>query len=160
MTQFDQARMSKFPGRAFFRKKKKLRHPRSTWVACMVGLGLPRLAKQAEPAMPKIGGLQNMVLGLMGPLVAPNRVLTGSPGRESRAGAAGGVGLPPNIPKWTEIFGDPDGLGEGWSGFSGLFPNWPGMVRGGPWTIIWGYLGLLGIQKKPRKGPMVGYLKV
>ena len=93
---------------------------------------------------PKPDHPKNMVLVLMGPLVAPNRVLTGSPGRESRGGADYRVGVGPNIQKWTEIFGDPAGSGRVWAGFSGLFPEWSGMVREGPWTIIWGVRGLGG----------------
>ena len=80
-----------------------------------------------------------MLLGLNRHLVAPNRVLTGSPGRKSRAGTAGGVGLVPNIEKWTDIFGDPAGSGRVWAGFSAFFRNGPkwswkasGLLVGGP----------------------------
>ena len=51
----------------------------------------PRLG-QAGKTWPKPDHPKNMVLVLIGPLVAPNQVLTGSPGRELRGGAAGGVG--------------------------------------------------------------------
>ena len=87
---------------------------------------------------PKPGPSKIMVLGLIGRLMAPNGVLTGSPGRESRAGAAGGVGLAPRGQKWTEIFGDPVGSGRVWGGFSGFCWGWSGMVREGPRSIIWG----------------------
>ena len=80
-----------------------------------------------------------MLLGLNRHLVAPNRVLTGSPGRKSRAGTAGGVGLVPNIEKWTDIFGDPAGSGRVLAGFSAVFRNglkwsWKasGLLVGGP----------------------------
>ena len=84
-----------------------------------------------------------MVLVLIGVHMAPNRVLTGSPGRELRGGADYRVGLVPNVRKWTQILGDPAGLGEGWVGFSGFFPEWSGKVREGIRTIIWGSGGQL-----------------
>ena len=83
---------------------------------------------------PKPDHPKNMVLVLMGPLVAPNRVLTGSPGRESRAGAAGGVGLAPNMASTCSLFqvqipvearAQNEGPGPGPG------PNF------GPWAQIW-----------------------
>ena len=105
---------------------------------------MPRPAKQAEPAIwPKIGAFQNMVLGMMGPLRARNRVLTGPPGRESPGGADYRVGLGPNIQKWTEIFGDPTGSGQVLAGFFSDFfqngPEWSGMASG----LLFGVPGVL-----------------
>ena len=89
-----------------------------------------------------------MVLVLIGVHMAPNRVLTGSPGRELRGGADYRVGLVPNVRKWANILGDPAGLGEGWVAFSGFFPERSGKVREALRTIIWGsrlnYLGVSG----------------
>ena len=59
-----------------------------------------------------------MVLVLIGVHMAPNRVLTGSPGRELQGGADYRVGLVPDIRKLTNMLKDPDGFGEGWVGFS------------------------------------------
>ena len=108
----------------FPRKKKTAPPPKH--MGCLHGW--PWLAP--KPDHPK-----NMVLVLIRPLVAPNPVLTGSPGRESRGGADYRVGVAPNIQKWTEIFGDPARSGRVWVGFSGLFPKWSGKV---PRTIMWG----------------------
>ena len=108
-----------------FSEKKKTAPP-PKHMGCLHGW--PWLAP--KPDHPK-----NMVLVLIRPLVAPNPVLTGSPGRESRGGADYRVGVAPNIQKWTEIFGDPARSGRVWVGFSGLFPKWSGKV---PRTIMWG----------------------
>ena len=48
---------------------------------------------------------------MIGVHMAPNGVLTGSPGRELAGEADGGVGLAPRVQKWTEKIGDP---GPGW----------------------------------------------
>ena len=64
-----------------------------------------------------------MLSGLHKHLVATNRVLTGSPGRKSRPGTAGGVGLVPIMEKWSDIFGDPAGSGRVLAGFSAFFRN-------------------------------------
>ena len=84
-----------------------------------------------------------MVLVLIGVHMAPNRVLTGSPGRELRGGADYRGGLVPNVRKWANILGDLAGLGEGWVGFSGFVPEWSGKVQEGIRTITWGSKGKL-----------------
>ena len=79
-----------------------------------------------------------MVLVLIGVHMAPNRVLTGSPGRELQGGADYRVGLVPDIQKCTNIFGDPAGPGRVLARFSVFFSEWSGKVPEGPRTIIWG----------------------
>ena len=129
-----QGGMSVFPGRAFFQKTKKTAPPPKHMAFNAHRLHAHRLHLHTD--RPKPGPSKIMVLGLIGRLVAPNRVLTGSPGRESRAGAAGGVGSAPRGQKWIEIFGDPAVSGRVWAGFSGLFLEWSRMVPAGPGSII------------------------
>ena len=85
-----------------------------------------------------------MVLVLIGVHMAPNRVLTGSPGRELQGGADYRVGLVPDIQKCTKIFGDPAGPGRVLAGFSIFFRNGPGrpldyyLGVGGGVMVLWG----------------------
>ena len=86
-----------------------------------------------------------MVLVLVGVHMAPNRVLTGSPGRELRGGADYRVGLVPDRPKCSKSFGDPAGSGRVFRTFSKMVRKGPGRppdhylgVRG---SVIWGCLG-------------------
>ena len=77
-----------------------------------------------------------MVLVLIGVHMAPNRVLTGSPGRELQGGADYRVGLVPDIQKCTNIFGDPAGPGRVLAGFSIFVSEWSGKVPEGRRTVI------------------------
>ena len=74
-----------------------------------------------------------MVLVLIGVHMAPNRVLTGSPGRELQGGADYRVGLVPDIQKCANVFGDPARPGRVLAGF---FAEWSGkaptVLFGGP----------------------------
>ena len=92
----------------------------------------------AKQDLAETGPSKNMVLVLMGVHMAPNRVLTGSPGRELRGGADGVGGLVPNILKYANKNWDPAGSGRVWAGFSGFSPEWSGKVREGPGTIFGG----------------------
>ena len=76
-----------------------------------------------------------MVLVLIGVHIAPNRVLTGSPGRELQGGADYRVGLVPNVRRCSKMLGDPAGVG---GGLGRIFRILSGMAREGLRIIIWG----------------------
>ena len=66
-----------------------------------------------------------MVLGLIGTLRGPNKVLRASPGRESRGKAGGEGGGATGGPRCVKIGGDPAGSGR-------IFRTFSKMVRNGP----------------------------
>ena len=91
-----------------------------------------------------------MVLGLMGRHMAPNGVLTGSPGREFAGEADGGVGLALQGPSMDRKFrgsgSDPAGFGRIFRIFFQNGPERSGQASGvlfgglgGPERFIWGF---------------------
>ena len=81
---------------------------------------------------------QNRVTGLIGTLMASNRILRASPGRESQAKVDSGPGLVPGVGKGTEMSGYLGRVGRNFGSFSGFFPEWSGMAWEGLGSIIWG----------------------
>ena len=64
------------------------------------------------PAVTLEGPAKSMVLGLIGLLMAPNQVLTGSSGSDLRGKADYGFDSAPNIRKDAKMIGDPAGSGR------------------------------------------------
>ena len=81
---------------------------------------------------------QNRVTGLIGTLMASNRILRASPGRESQAKVDSGPGVVPGVGKGTEMSGYLGRVGRNFESFSGFFPEWSGMAWEGLGSIIWG----------------------
>ena len=100
--------------------------------------------KGPGPMGPWLGGAlrqwlaQNRVTGLIGTLMASNRILRASPGRESQAKVDSGPGLVPGVGKGTEMSGYLGRVGRNFESFSGFFPEWSGMAWEGLGSIIWG----------------------
>ena len=110
-----------------------------------------------------------MVLRLIWPAMAPNRVKTGPSGAKSHFLSIGRAEIQQGCQRWAENFGDLGRVGSGPGGFFGFFPEWPQLVPNGLGTIIWGpggpwdyYLGVWGgggvnkapIYWTPKTGPV------
>ena len=93
------------------------------------------------PAVTLGGPAKSMVLGLIGLLTAPNRVLTGSSGSDLRGKADYGIDSAPHIQKHAKMFEDPVASGR-------IFRTFSKIVRNGPpapaWARPWPGLGPFG----------------
>ena len=98
---------------------------------------------------------QNRVTGLIGTLMASNRILRASPGRESQAKVDSGPGLVPGVGKGTEMSGYLGRVGRNFG--SCCFWSFPGMVRNGLGRPGEYYLGSGGAKNKnmPGAGPVI-----
>ena len=84
------------------------------------------------------GPAKSMVLGLIGLLMAPNQVLTGSSSSDLRDKADYGIDSAPHIQKHAKMFEDPVASGR----ISRIFPKLCGRVPRGFGGYLGHYLGV------------------
>ena len=95
---------------------------------------------------------QNRVTGLIGTLMASNRILRASPGRESQAKVDSGPGLVPGVGKGTEMSGYLGRVGRNFGSFSGFPRNGPEWL-GEAWGVLFEGPGEQETAKLPSCGP-------